>query len=94
MYELSAAAAQDAEAILERSIIDFGPLQTEHYFESLNRCLDLLGANPELGSSAEALRPDYRRFIHQSHIVFYRCTDGDILVVRILHRRMDATLHI
>ncbi|AUB85474.1 type II toxin-antitoxin system RelE/ParE family toxin [Candidatus Thiodictyon syntrophicum] len=68
MYELSQAAAQDLEEILDRSIVDFGPIQTERYFESLNRCLGLLGENPGMGSTADEIRPGYRRFGHQSHV--------------------------
>ena len=37
MYELSRASAQDIEEILDHSIIDFGPIQTERYFGSLIR---------------------------------------------------------
>jgi len=91
VYELSQAAAQDIEAILDRSIIDFGPIQTERYFESLSRCLGLLGENPGMGGTADEIRPGYRRFGHQSHVIFYRCVGDDILVVRVLHKRMDAS---
>jgi len=91
MYELSQAAAQDLEEILDRSIVDFGPIQTERYFESLNRCLGLLGENPGMGSTADEIRPGYRRFGHQSHVIFYRTVGDHILVVRVLHKRMDTT---
>ncbi|MBV5274098.1 MAG: type II toxin-antitoxin system RelE/ParE family toxin [Lamprocystis purpurea] len=64
MYELSQAAAQDIEAILDRSIIDFGPIHTERYFESLSRCLGLLSENPGMGRAADETRPGYRRFGH------------------------------
>ena len=94
MVELSEAAARDIEDILDQSIVDFGVLQAERYFESLRRCLDLLGDNPQMGASAEEIRPGYRRFIHQAHVIFYRQTVGGILVVRLLHKHMDAPRHL
>ena len=50
MYKLSEAAANDIEAILTRSVLDFGVERTETYFQSLTHCLELLSDNPEMGS--------------------------------------------
>lgn len=94
MYELSEAAATDIEDILDRSVADFGPVQTERYYDSLKRCLELLGENPGMGGAADDLRSGYRRFAHQSHVIFYRASGRGILVVRILHRRMDVSKHL
>jgi plasmid stabilization system protein ParE len=49
MYKLSEAAASDIEAILTRSVLDFGVERTETYFQSITHCLELLGDNPEMG---------------------------------------------
>ncbi len=35
-------------------------------------------------------RPGYRRFPHESHVVFYKIEAQDIFVVRVLHKSMDA----
>ena len=95
MYRLSNAAAQDIEEILAQSLIEFGLLQTKNYFNSLTRCLKLLGDNPEMGRTAEEILPEYRRFPHKSHLIFYKPTSkNDILIVRILHHHMDAIRHI
>ena len=89
MYRLSAAAASDIEEILAQSIIDFGTQQTEAYYTSLTRRLELLGDNPEMGTVADDIRPGYRRFPHESHVIFYTANTADVLIVRILHKRMD-----
>ena len=94
MYELSDVAAKDIEQNLDRSVVDFGLLQTELYYHSLKNCLDLLGENPNLGSIADDIRPGYRRFVHESHVIFYQDTGRGILIVRILHKRMDINKHI
>lgn len=90
MYELSETAARDIEDILDRSVSEFGVIQTEIYYVSLTRCLELLSDNPEMGSAADEVRPGYLRFPHQSHVIFYTLREDDILIVRILHKRMDA----
>jgi toxin ParE1/3/4 len=94
MYRLSKAAAQDIEDILRQSLAEFGLAQTEDYLQSLTQCLGLLGENPKMGNAVEDIRPGYRRFIHGSHLVFYKFNNPGILIVRILHKHMDATRHI
>ena len=89
MVELSDAAAKDIEQILSQSIVDFGAHQTEQYYRSLKNCLELLGANPRMGSSADDILPGYRRFVHDSHVVFYRDTGRGVFIVRVLPKRMD-----
>ncbi|MHB1512236.1 MAG: type II toxin-antitoxin system RelE/ParE family toxin [Acidiferrobacter sp.] len=89
MVKLSEAAARDIEDILERSIEEFGVRQAETYYIALSRCLELLAANPEMGSAAEDIRPGYRRFPHERHVIFYTVGSDGLLVVRILHQRMD-----
>ena len=94
MYELSEAAAKDIEDILDHSIVEFGVLQTETYYAALTRCLELLGDNPGMGSNADDIRPGYRRFPHESHVIFYMSRAHDILIVRILYKSMDAVRNI
>ncbi len=90
MYKLSEAAVEDIEGILTRSMLDFGLERTEIYFQSLTQCLELLGDNPEMGSTVDEIRPGYRCFLHESHVIFYTPREQDVLIVRILHKRMDA----
>lgn len=94
MYELTEAAAKDIEEILDHSMDEFGLLQTERYFHSLTHCLELLGENPNMGNSADDIRPGYLRLAHESHLIFYKASAPGILVIRILHKRMDVSRHI
>jgi len=91
MYSLSEAAAKDIEEILQRSLADFGVEQTQIYYDSLRQCLALLGDNPAMGRAAEDIRPGYRRFPHESHVVFYRSDKDAVVIVRIVHKRMEPT---
>jgi toxin ParE1/3/4 len=95
MYKLSRAAGQDIENLLTHSLAEFGLSQTEDYVSSLTRGLRLLAENPELGRPVDDIRPGYRRFPHKSHLIFYKTTgNNDILIIRILHSHMDAIRHI
>ncbi|MFA6499253.1 MAG: type II toxin-antitoxin system RelE/ParE family toxin [Desulfurivibrionaceae bacterium] len=54
-------AAQDIEDPLEQSLVEVVLLLTKTYYDSLKRYLKLLGDNPEMGRTAEEIRPEYRR---------------------------------
>jgi len=93
-YQLTNEAAIDIEEILDQSINNFGTAQTEIFFEALKKCIKLLADQPNIGHSAEDILPDYLRFPHESHVIFYKILSSSILVVRILHKRMDPKKHI
>ena len=93
-YQLTEEAAKDVDKILAYSVNSFGMAQTEHYFVALKECIELLADNPNIGHSAEDILPEYLRFPYESHVIFYKRLASSILVVRILHERMDPKLHI
>ena len=89
-YRLSRRAATDLEAIAEFTINRFGLEQARRYRDELKACFE----NPTIGRRAEQLAKGLRRFEHRSHIVFYVLTEDGVLVVRVLHYRMDAHRHL
>jgi toxin ParE1/3/4 len=93
-YQLTEDADRDVEEILVYSIKNFGVVRTQHYFEALKDCIELLAENPGMGHSAEDILPEYLCFPHDSHMIFYKNLSSSILVVRILHERMDPKLHL
>ncbi len=86
-------AGRDVEEILAYSVKSFGVAQTEHYFEALKECIELLADNLNIGHSAEEILPEYLRFPYESHIIFYKKLFASIFVVRILHERMYPERH-
>ena len=58
-YQLTEEATRDVEEILAYSVNSFGIAQTEHYFEALKECIELLAGNPDIGHSAEDILPEY-----------------------------------
>lgn len=93
-YSLSPRAAEDVDGIYEYSILHFGLEQARDYVRGLLDLLVRLAANPMLGSSAKELAPGLRRSEYRSHVVLYASTASGVLVVRVLHARMDAREHL
>ena len=94
IYRLSRRAATDLEAIFEFTAAHFGIEQAHGYLGGLHECCERLAENPRLGRTAESLAPGMRRFEFRSHVVFYSASLAGVLIVRVLHERMDAPRHI
>lgn len=65
--------------------------QAIEYTDGLKAAVNKLAENPErLGTvDRAAVRPGYRSYRYESHLVFYRVSQF-VEVVRILHKRMDV----
>ena len=93
-FHLTNRAVTDLSDIADFTIQTFGVEQARFYRDGLNNCFEILAENPQLGRSAAELAPNLKRFEYQSHIVFYISKDASILIVRILHQRMDFKRHL
>ena len=93
-YVLSAKADADIVAIAETTIERWGFAQAEKYVLGLHETFRMLAAFPDLGREAGDIRPGYRKVETASHAVFYRKTDDGVLIVRVLHQRMDFGRHL
>ena len=93
-YRLSRRAVADLDAIAEFTIGRFGIEKARLYRDELRNCFTSLAENPAMGRRAEQLAKGLRRFEHGSHIIFYVPVDDGVLVVRVLHYRMDAGRHL
>lgn len=93
-FRLTTRAVLDLSEIADFTIQLFGIEQARLYRDGFNNCFEVLAQNPQLGRSAAELAPNLRRYEHQSHVVFYIPRDTGILIVRILHQRMDFKQHL
>ena len=93
MYSLSNKANEDLDSILDYSIINFGVDVMIDYHNSLENCFEILANNPNLGTEVEHIRPEYLCFQHRSHSIFYKKEKNGILIVRLLHKNMNAPQH-
>ncbi len=91
---LSPAAKDDLDDIWDFTVKRRDASQAEVYVVALGRTLQLLAASPQLGRSIDKVRAGYFKFPAASHVVYYKVRTDGIDVIRILHKSMDAELHI
>lgn len=61
----------------------------------LDNVIQSLATTPHLGPKCDHIRQGYRRMKAGIHLIYYRLDPaGDVDVVRILHGKMDPTLHL
>ncbi len=95
-YRLSALAEADLKEIAATAISRWGTTQARAYLAELDKTLQLLALQPELGRQRDEIAPGARSFPCGKHILFYRFASSDgirpegIEVARVLHQRMDV----
>jgi toxin ParE1/3/4 len=92
-YRLSKRAYADVLGIAAYTIERFGIQQARRYRNGLERSFQMLADHPMRGRSAAELAQDLRRWQYESHTVFYLLEPRGILIVRVLHLRMDIESH-
>jgi len=91
---LSPRAQADIDDIWEYTVQRWGERQAETYTSLIKEGVDAIADNPGVGRPCDDVRPGYRRYPVGSHVLFYRVRAADIVVVRILHKRMDVERHL
>jgi toxin ParE1/3/4 len=91
-FFLTRAAKTDLKSIAAHSQVRWGKEQRKHYLKQFDDVFHLLAENPKTGANCDSIKPGYRKFPNGSHVIFYRSINSnDILIVRILHKKMDVT---
>jgi plasmid stabilization system protein ParE len=85
-------AEDDLDSIGEYTLSTFGSRQYDVYMDGLEAHCRRLAETPVLGRPYRL--PPYQWSRYVSHVVYFRRKDGgDIVVVRILGKKMNAKLH-
>ncbi|KFL46857.1 hypothetical protein IL54_2279 [Sphingobium sp. ba1] len=87
-------ALSDLEEIGIRSEREWGRKQTRSYLAAIKDTAGKLISFPSLGMDCTFLSPDLRKRRSGSHFLFYQILPDEILIVRILHERMDFEGHL
>ena len=93
-FHLSLKAVSDISNIARYTIERFGVEQARTYRDSIISCFQSLAENPGIGRKTDYIRDGYRRFDHRSHVIFYKNYGEDILIIRVLHKRMNSPRHL
>lgn len=93
-YRLTPAAERDLESIWNYTVRQWGVEQADRYIDLLTEAFAGLADSPKTAPSCEYIRPGYRRWGVERHMIYFRVTDYGIAVIRVLHDRMDASRHL
>ncbi len=93
-YRLTPAAESDLEAIWIDTLQRWGAEQADRYIDTLTAAFADLAQSPKRAPTCDQIRPGYRRRHFERHMIYFRITTYGIVVVRVLHDRMDAQRHL
>ncbi|WP_197277280.1 type II toxin-antitoxin system RelE/ParE family toxin [Sphingomonas profundi] len=91
---LSNLADADINGIAEYSLRQWGVAQARHYSAGLTAFLEDLRNGTVTGSVTLDTPSEVRRGKYRSHFIFFRRSATDLLIVRVLHERMDHLRHL
>ena len=88
-YRLTRLAERDVIDIYLYSTEHFGEAQAERYNNGLSARFFDLANRPPLGRDYSHVKSGVRRAEYVSHSIYYRPAEEGVVILRILHQRMD-----
>ncbi len=88
----SNAAETDLVEIDEFSAEQFGEDVAEAYMHGFDEAFALLRDHPKAGAACPELGNGIRCLVHRRHRIFYTFEDELVLIVRIVHHAMNASV--
>lgn len=90
-YRFTNEAVKDLEEIWFYTKQKWSLEQADRFYNLVIDEIEFIASNPLLGRSIDYITEGYRSTKVKSHVVFYKQQkDETVLVVRILHQRMDS----
>ena len=89
-YVLSPKARSDLEEIWLYSLREWGVRQADAYVAEIFRVIQGVASGDIRTRPADDIRPGLKRVRSGRHVVFFRETETALVVVRLLHGRMDV----
>jgi toxin ParE1/3/4 len=94
-HRLSRAATRDLSAIWDHADAHRGEVQADRHVGAIRAACEALANGSRQPRPADAVREGYMKHPVGSHMLSLRRNpDGTLLVVRILHQRMDPGMHV
>ena len=92
--EFTPRARRDIEEIWKYSFERFGLDKAEAYLREIQRAAMTVAEEPRRGLACDEIRSGYRKFSVGSHILFFQASATRVVIVRILHGRMNFDRHL
>ena len=93
-FRLTRHAERDVLDIYLYTLKHFGPAQADRYTSDLSARFSAIAVEPTLGRDFGDIHPRARRVNQGSHAIYYRPDADGILILRILHQKMDPARHL
>lgn len=87
-------AEEDLLDIWQYSYNKWGADKAVEYLMQLDSGMQKLTSNPMLGKSRNTVRLGYRSIQINRHVIYYKTTDRNIDIIRVLHERMIPDKHL
>lgn len=91
--EQSPRAEHDLADITDYTLAQHGLAQTIAYIDAVEAAFRRLLDHPQIGVARDDLKPGLRSIVCGEHRIFYLVQAETVLIVRVLHRAMDAGRH-
>lgn len=92
-YRLTPRAETDLEEIWVYTFKTWSMAQADRYHNDIVEVFEGLSAGRLNGRPVD-VRDGYLKYPAGAHMVFYRLTDDALVIVRVLHKRMDVERHL
>lgn len=93
-YRLSRRADADIASISDYTLREWGIAQAAAYVGGMERFFAEIAATGVSGYETEGVQLSLRRLKYEHHFVFFERRAGELLIVRVLHERMDFVQHL
>lgn len=91
---LSAKAKADLDGIRDYTIDTWDIEQAKNYISEPLQVIERVARSPKHGAPCEHLGAGTRKVRSNSHLIYYRMVDDDLIVRRILHESMNIRRHL
>jgi len=92
--EFTPKARGDLKDIWDHSLDRFGFEKPEACLREIQRATETVAEDPRRAQACDDIRTGYRKFSVGAHVLFLRASENSVVIVRILHQRMDFERHL
>lgn len=93
-YRLTPKAREDLKEIGRYTSATWGKKQRTAYLKMLDRQFQKIAATPERGQARDEITDNLKSDKQGRHVIFYQVKEQVVIIVRILHEKMDVERHL
>ncbi len=91
---LSSSAKKDLQGIATDTLQEWGAVQKKRYLDLIKKSFQTLSTMGNIGKKRNDIEQGLYAYSIKKHTVYFRETDQEYIVLRILHSRMDPERHL